>query len=186
MCLCFAFIRDIHSTSLQFRVPWATIAKQHKVAQVLCGWPQWPCRNSLMLVRKHRSANPTKYLFFIFSFCFLQVFRKLLAVLAGRWCSFTYIFHSCLWNDVRNCRSISAVLPSALVAAYIKTSGKQEIPVDREGNYSAVPCSFSWDAARLSFPQGCCAAPGWLGVCLKQLSSIQLRGWGRRRLPCCW
>lgn len=67
-------------------------------------------------------------------------------------------------QDVSNCESNSIMLPSALVAGYIKSLGKQEIPVEREGNYNAVLCLFLWVAAHLSFLQGCCTCRGRLCV----------------------
>lgn len=54
----------------------------------------------------------------------------------------TYFLQLTVKQDVSNCKSTSIMLLSALAAGYIKTLGKREIPVDREGNYNAVLCLF--------------------------------------------
>lgn len=54
----------------------------------------------------------------------------------------TYFLQLTVKQDVSYCKSTSIMLLSALAAGYIKTLGKREIPVDREGNYNAVLCLF--------------------------------------------
>lgn len=138
-------------------IPWKTVISV-AVSWGLVGACCWESTRHYCLSdnTKCSSANTAKYLF-----CFPQSFENSSPMLC--WLCSDASSHilpvACLWNKTSAITRVPP-FPSALLTRYEKTSGKQEIPVEREGTSSARLWQLSWVVTHLPFLQGCSPCDG--------------------------